>query len=244
MSTAPLPISPELEEILSGAATRGRRSTLQVGKIEALTEEDLLAANEADAIKPASLKDIRHSHHEVAKLLARGERQAVIHEITGYSASRISILQNDPQFADLVEHYSEIEEEAHVVSRADFHEKLSNLGHDSIGVLHQKLLDEPESFTPSELLKIVEASADRIGHGKTSTVNTNNAHLFVTAEDLSAIREATAAREANPTLPQDHGSLLRLAVRATESHPDGEEASGVASEGDQLREEGEEGREA
>ena len=226
-------------EALLGAAVRpGRRgAVLPCTVARNLTEEDLAAANQGGSIAPVPIKNLRNSHHQIARLIAQGEKGMVISEITGYSQARISILKSDPQFAELVSFYESLEGEAHSLSRADFHQRLADVGFDSIELLHERIVDDPDSITTAELLKIVEASADRTGHGKTSTVNTNNATVVLTAEELANIRANAAPRETNPAATPNRESLLRLAVRATDPHSADETVSWIEGEGSCIREE-------
>lgn len=202
-----------------------------------LTEEDAQLGREPIAQK-AVIQDIRRSHHELAKYVAQGLKNVVIAELTGYSPARISVLKSDPQFAELVEHYSTIEDEIHLASRADYHTRLADLGFDSIEVLHQRLLDSPEVFAVKELLQVVEATSDRIGHGKTSTQNLNVQTLTLSAKELADIRNGADSSAPDPSGEKNYESLLRLAVRATSALPGGEEVSGSESEGSGVREEG------
>lgn len=232
------------DTVLKGARAPGRvKQVISMVPGRDLEPGDLIAAasENPDPIQPLELKALRRSHHELAKLVAQNLPNVTISEITGYSPARISVLKDDPQFQELVKHYSEIENEAYTQSRADFHERLAALGFDSMEALHQRLLDEPETFTPKEMLQILEATADRIGHGKTSTHNLNVASVTLDAKDLADIRGGQVASQATGPTTLNHESLLRLAVRATEPHPADEALSGSEGEGAGVREEGDQG---
>jgi hypothetical protein len=231
----------DLSTLLEAGVKPGRRaSSVPFAVSRELTAEDLLATGEAASIQALPIKSLRQSHHQLARLVAQGEKPAVISEITGYSINRISVLKSDPQFTELVTHYTEMEQAQHQISRADFHERLAAIGYDSIEILHERLLEDADSITTAELLKILEAAADRTGHGKTSTVNANVTSLVLTAEELAEIRSQSAPREAHSSAEANRESLLRLAVRASDPHPDqsekGREAegAGVREESDQV----------
>lgn len=239
MSNQTIPLSPEMADILGLASTPGRRkSNLDFAVARELSEEDLLS--EGEAVKPQQLKDIRASHHQLARLIARGEKESNIALLMGYSPSRISVLKSDPQFNDLVQHYKELEEEEYGRFRADFAERMKTLGFDTLEVLHQRLIDNPDSITNQELISLFEKVADRTGHGKTQTLNTNNAHFHLSAEELKALREADTQGQASSVAPEARSALLRLAVRASDPHSQGA-LEGSTGEGDCLREEGGEG---
>jgi hypothetical protein len=204
--------------------------------VRELEESDLLMAETTAAGATSQpIKELRQSHHQLARVLAQGvdENEAAI--ITGYSISRVSILKADPQFSELLEYYRAMEQEQYGVARADMHERLASIGFDSIEVLHQRLVDEPERFTEKMLLAIVEATADRTGHGKTTTVNSNVSHSL-SEQALAAIRTGGAP---STNAPPDRSALLRLAsVSTAELHSKAEEADGIEGSWREVREEG------
>lgn len=233
----------DLESLGLFARGRGRpKEQVSFSLGAALKPEDAMLEPVPAEVQP--LKALRRSHHELAKLIAQGHKNVVISEISGYSLTRIQILKDDPQFKELVEHYTTVEDETHLASRADFHERLAALGFDSIETLHQRLLDEPEAFAVGELLKVVEATADRTGHGKTSTQNLNIQSLTLDARDLADIRNGADPSAPDPARQEDRESLLRLAVRATSALPGRETLPRSEGEGGGLREESGEGTEA
>lgn len=129
--------------------------------VRELTPADLaMPVTQVQSSKP--IKAIRDSHHAVARLLATGAREADIAAVTGYSASRISVLKADPQFQDLVIFYSETATE--VV--ADFRSRMAMVGIDALQELHNRILDDEDGTKVSAgLLKdVVVSLADRTGH--------------------------------------------------------------------------------
>lgn len=122
---------------------------------------------------PPAIKKIRDSHHSVARLLALGNKEHEVALVTGYSASRISILKADPQFKELVEFYRE--QATEVVT--DFRERMALVGLDALQELHERLQDKPDDFSPGLLKDIIRDLADRTGHapqrGPTSVTQVN-----------------------------------------------------------------------
>lgn len=225
----------------AGVLTLGRgRRTQPVQAIYSrdLTVADLVEAGTQEAgIKPIPIRELRQSHHMLARTLAQGISQEEVSIITGYSVSRISILKSDPQFAELLQYYIDMEEKEYAVARADMHERLKGLGFDAIETLHAKLLDDPDSFDAKTLLAVVEATSDRTGYGKTSTVKHDHEHSL-SPETLERIKLASGAN-ARPLAEADRASLLRLAAeRTAEVHTAGEEADWEPCEGSDVREEG------
>ncbi|MBK6911403.1 MAG: hypothetical protein IPH10_10825 [bacterium] len=55
----------------------------------------------------SSLSRLSERHRTLARLLACGKSAGEISAITGYTESRISILQSDPAMKNLIRHYAE-----------------------------------------------------------------------------------------------------------------------------------------
>lgn len=103
------------------------------------------------------LARIRNSHHMLARLLAEGKSGQEASLVTGYAPSRISILQNDPAFAELVVYYKGQVEAKYL----DVHERLAMLGLSSIDELQARLDENPDGFKNRELLELAEFLLDR-----------------------------------------------------------------------------------
>lgn len=138
----------------------------------ALTRADL-SMPVLKSAAPPSIKEIRDSHHALARVLATGTKEGEASIITGYSPSRISVLKADPQFQQLLEFYRETATD--VV--ADFRARMADMGMDALAVLRDKLEADPDSFSGALLKEIVMAMADRTGHapqrGPTSVTQIN-----------------------------------------------------------------------
>lgn len=228
-------MSMALAELVDLAAKPGRRSVPVTAEyVRDLRVEDVAATAVEHGFKPAQLKEIRHTHHSIARLLAGKRKEWEVSAIVGISVNRISILKNDPAFQELLSHYEEMEAKGYELARADMHERLAQFGFDTMEVLHQKLLESPESFTTKELMMAVELAADRTGHGKTSTVNSNVQHS-VSPETLERLR---AIGEGPARVAETHReALLGLAVRATDVHTDSQTVEWIECEGTLVREE-------
>lgn len=135
-----------------------------------LTLADLPSLDRPRETKPGTVAKLRDSHHSVARLIAEGHRSAEIQVITGYSASRISILQADPAFQELVTFYRENKSELY----ADLHTRMQSLSLEVLEELRDRLHDTPDDVSTSQLLEALKLTADRTGHGpKTTQVNVN-----------------------------------------------------------------------
>lgn len=214
-----------------------RQSPIRAEFARELSVEELIGASTEEAgIKSVPIKELRQSHHMLARVMAQGISDQEVSVICGYSISRISILKSDPTFQELLEYYKDMETKNYAVARADMHERLASLGFDAIETLHDKLRDDPDSFDPKTLLLVVEATADRTGHGKTQTVNHQHDHSL-SPETIERIKLASGGR--GQVTEADRQALLRLASEGTaQLDAEAEEAHWEPSEGSGLREEG------
>lgn len=228
-----------LAELLGQPLKLGKGRTshpLRVEYVRDLTVEELIAGTSVEArIKAIPVGQLRQSHHLLARTLAGGAKNVEAAMICGYSVSRISILKGDPAFQELLEYYVGMEADAHEHATADMHQRLASVGFDSLEILHERLLDAPDSFDNKTLVSVVEAMADRTGYGKTSTVQHDH-QLSLTPEAILRVKASiVSGREA---AEEDREALLRLASFATSEHPEAEEAEWESSGGDSVREEG------
>src|SRR5215471_60047 len=126
-----------------------------------LTKADLEALLLNRGTVSPSLKNIRYSHHALARILATGVKENQAALVTGYSPNRVHLLLKDPTFAKLVRDYQEESKDI----LADMTERMMNVSLDALEELHERLRDAPEEFTIPALLDVVKAFADRTGHG-------------------------------------------------------------------------------
>jgi len=183
--------------------TTGRASRpLQAELVREITPADLALLATEKGVKPAPLVKLRASHHALARCLAGGMKPAEAGMVTGYSASRISVIQADPSFQDLVKLY---EGEAQSNYEAGM-EAMRSLHLDSVELLHERV--QAEAIETDELIKVVEKTSDRIGLGPKSTSVQVNV-------DLSARLEA-ARRRAGLDQPKISGPILDLAPNREE----------------------------
>lgn len=105
------------------------------------------------ATQHPGLKQLRHRHHLLARLLAEGKSHQEAAFVAGYDLPRVSILLNDPAFADLVRYYESCVHEVFV----DAQERAKNLAIAAIDELHGRIEEEPEKFTNNELQRVAES---------------------------------------------------------------------------------------
>lgn len=117
----------------------------------------LLLMPEAVGSKTPAVQKLRHSHHALARLLAEGRPGVECAAILGMSQSRISILKHDPAFQELLEFYGKQKEEIYL----DVHQRLAGLAVDTLEEIHERLGEDPDSFSNKELLLVAEMALDR-----------------------------------------------------------------------------------
>lgn len=144
---------------------------------------DLEVVGEVEELPPdavverpvAVIKRLRDSHHSAAKLLARGMAPHQVSLQTGYSPSRLSILQADPSFQELTAYYRQNND----VVAAEVESMFLGIARDFAQELHERVLDNPENFTPSELTENFKVFADRAGFAPISRSVNKNLNLNI-----------------------------------------------------------------
>lgn len=117
-----------------------------------------------------TLKRLRDSHHAVAKLLASGMTPMQVSLQTGYAPSRISTLQNDPAFKELLIFYAK---ERDVVAQ-EVETLFLGVARDAMQAVHERILDEGQEIPVGELREIFKTFADRAGYAPiTRSINKN-----------------------------------------------------------------------
>lgn len=152
---------------------------------------------------PQPLNKLRDSHHALARTLATGISEHEASLVTGYSASRISILKNDPQFQQLMEFYRQSGTELAV----DMRSRMFNLGIDAIEELHDRLHTRPDDMSSALLKDIAKDMADRTGHAPKAAPsgnNTVNINVNLTDRMNEARARVDAMREARRQKVIDH----------------------------------------
>lgn len=142
------------------------------------------------------LRQLRDSHHNVARMLASGMKVYEVAARCGYSLKRVSDLQRDPAFIDLVARYRDEVTEVWKESVDDF----MTLATANMIKAERQIsdrLDEAdeknETLPVRELIAISRDAADRLGYGKKST--TLNLNVDFAAKLEAARRRSKPAIE-------------------------------------------------
>lgn len=172
--------------------TKGRSLTpLELEIMGSIEPADLLAREEEGRLQTSTtptLARLRGIHHDIARLLSTGLTPAEVSAITGYSPSRISTLQADPSFKELMAFYSKKEEEVFV----DVRKRLATLGLDASAELSDRLVDKPESFTNTQLIELTKASLDRAGYNPVA--KTLSANVSISPDELAQLKSSLPAQ--------------------------------------------------
>ncbi len=154
---------------------RGKIATdPSVTNVRALTRDDLLLVKEvrppsADTHGGNVVQRLRDPHHRVARLIAAGLRTDEISERCGYSNQRITTLQRDPAFQELVARYRKTVDEA-FEREQDEYAKLATGNMLKAETMIAEQLEDAEdgdnSIPIKTLLAISRDAADRFGYGK------------------------------------------------------------------------------
>lgn len=183
---------------------RGRSSkTITAEVVRELTPSDLAKLEESRDSKAPALKRFRDSHHRVARCFASGMTPSQVSAQTGYSHSRLSILQDDPSFQDLISIYRKAGEETF----AQYQDvALGNLLRGE-RLIEESLEAAAESETPLSLgelrpvLDIVSDRADRLGYPKhtaSTTINLDFAGRLESARRRSGLALPSPPADASP----------------------------------------------
>lgn len=149
--------------------TQGRAAKpLDAVVLRSLTSADLSLLADEKGSKPSAIKRLSDRHHALARNLAAGMSESEAAIIVGLTLNRVSILKGDPAFEELLEFYRQD------VTRVyrDMHEKLHGVATTALNLIEERLEDEPEKVSTSQLLEITKMGADRSGFGP-ATTNTN-----------------------------------------------------------------------
>lgn len=182
--------------------TRGRAAKPLIATVvRELDEADLGAVGVEKGVQSNPLKRLSDRHHTLAKNLAGGMPVGEAAVFSGYTISRVSILQADPAFQELLEFYRGQVGEYY----RDMHQRLAGLSLDAAEILADRLEESPEEVSIGQLMELTKMGADRTGFGpQTSSTNLNvNIDL---ATRLQAARERVAQRKTitfSEELPND-----------------------------------------
>lgn len=181
--------------------TTGRTAKpLSAVLVRELDEADLALLDTERGIKAPPLKRLSERHHALARCLASGTMSVGEAAINcGYTLSRVSILQADPAFQELVHFYRQDVNSKYL----DMHGILAGLSIDAAMELRERLEADAEAdekkLTVTALIELTKLGADRTGFGPQSSQLNVNVDL---AGRLEAARKRVAQRQSPEGLAQ------------------------------------------
>lgn len=145
-----------LEELVLGPSTGGRRQAtpLAVSIVRSLVPDDLplLRNPPAQGSKPKSPLQLRHSHHQIARLVAAGKADYEIAFITGYNPAYICNLKSGQDFKDLISYYEVQKDQIFI----DVMERMKAIGLNTLDEIQRRFEEAPEAFTAQQLMDLTE----------------------------------------------------------------------------------------
>lgn len=153
-----------LDELLgpTSSSNRGRQASFQMTYIRDLVDEDvpgiLNPPKYLSAGPVPSIQRMRQRHHSAARLMAEGRPTVEIMQITGYSNSRLSILKQSPDFAELIQSYKLQKDTVYL----DVHARKAELQTMIVDELKDRLEDDSSAaqFTNRELAELLKVTTD------------------------------------------------------------------------------------
>lgn len=176
-----------------------------------LVREDLARLYEPRAVTNRP-KKLRHSHHNVAMLIACGYTFDQIKTLTGYSHTRITTLRGDPAFEALIQTYEGRIDKEIAAKSQDFILTKMDLMVTADRHIKDRLeeLDENDELLPlRDAIKISTEMADRVGYGKHSFQHNYNRNYASTLEERVRRRNAPTGPEPEPV----SGTVVPLVIQ-------------------------------
>lgn len=143
-----------LESLVLGPNRGSRnREPLVVEAVRPLGPADLPALIDPPSLasKP-KVHALRHSHHQIAKMIVLGKPDVEIALITGYDPAYISNLKKGQDFQELIAYYRTDRE----VAFTEVMDRMKQMGLDTIDEIQRRFAEDPTAFTNSQLMELTE----------------------------------------------------------------------------------------
>lgn len=167
-----------------------------------------LTPAEVAARKPKTqLKQIRDSHHLLARLCAMGLRPGAAARAAGYTRERLTQLKHDPAFKELVEQYRDDVNGEWKETVADYYTTVEANRVLAARLINDKLGSaEPEDVSFKELVTIHADAADRTGFPKHRIATNVNVDFAAKLDQaITASRKAKLIGSGPAALPDGDG---------------------------------------
>lgn len=160
--------------------------------VRELTSEDIATYVPGRA---TTLKNIKDSHHMLARMFAIGLRPGEVAKRTGYSPTRLSVLRSDPAFIELVEQYKASVDTTWEENVDEYFELMAQNRIKTARLINEKLEeaeDDIDKVSFRDLVSIHSDAADRTGYPKRSVAV--NVNVDFAAKLDAAIKRTNAAQ--------------------------------------------------
>jgi len=215
----PQDASPRLGLQLAGGSADTMQAQAQPADFDPLGDWLAPTAGDLAAPQQGTLKRLRDTHHRIARLLAAGYKQVQVSEMTGFSQSRISILMADPTFQSLLDSYRREEQELFY----DVQQRMETLGLAASSELLERIAENPDGISNSELREIAKMALDRAGYAPLQRSENKNVNLSLTPEQALEMKRAARAAESGRIIPKGQGEA--------EADPEAKRSSAGPDEG-------------
>ena len=176
--------------------TRGRAAKpVEAAVLRELEASDMVLLATERGTQASHVKRLTERHHALARNIASGMTIGDAAIFQGYTISRVSILQSDPAFKELLEFYREDAQRPY----RDLHIRLSGLAMDAAEELSTRLEEDTQvedskekKISVGQLMELTKMGADRTGFGPQTTAVNVNIDL---AGKLEAARKRVALRK-------------------------------------------------
>lgn len=136
-----------------------------IKSVRSMTKADIESLRQPSA--RVRIKNLKDSHHIMARLIVSGLSIAEIATETGYSMTRVSYLRNSPAMKELVERYRADDHDEWRKARDATYEYMHRVRVKALRVI-EDTLDEDE-VSPTFALKAFDSVADRTNYHRKST---------------------------------------------------------------------------
>ena len=199
---------------------------VSIEDVSELTEEEVAAAplpNEKNSGSTGpSIKVLRYQHHEIARLIAAGQKPSEVARILQVTVPTIARLLSTPQFQDLLHGYTTARDHAAI----DIGVRLKVAGAIALDKLTEKLEGTPGAALPADwLTKTTLGLVDRAGHSPVQRTFNASVTTAISPADIRAMRLERAANTvvlAPHTGPDGAGSRKDDSLPAERSPARGE----------------------
>lgn len=170
-------------------------SVVGVRELTPLEAEAVRVISRTGTAPLPEMKAIRARHHELARLLAAGNKEKEAAEILGMHVQTVQILKRSPAFTALLSHYMAIRDSEALGIR----ERIEQTALDVLLHVSERLQTAGDEIPLEELRKLGESLLDRSGYSPVQ--KSIQLHGGLSAEEIASIRKQHAPGQAGAFVP-------------------------------------------